>query len=102
MKGRREAVQGIRRGRGPAPPHCVADVPDGTRQERSQIPLGRAGGQKSPQRWYFREKTRMAEMERKRRERKGSEIRRQKQAERAHLSDAAADGRLETVRSLQP
>lgn len=45
---------------------------------------------------------RMAEMDRKRKERKGSEIRKQKQAERAHLSDAEADGRLETLRSLQP
>lgn len=37
-------------------------------------------------------------MDRKRKERKGSEIRKQ----RAHLSDATADGRLETLRSLQP
>lgn len=50
-----------------------------------------------------REKMRMgeAEMDRKRQERKGSEIRKQKGMQGAHLSDAVGHGRLEPLRSLQ-
>lgn len=42
-----------------------------------------------------------AEMDGKSKERKGSEIRKQKQMQGAHLSDTGDHGRLETLRSLQ-